>query len=319
MNRANNPDTKGNPLMLEIRDLTIGFGRYSRGLRRTRTIAVFNLQLSVSEGEVLAVVGSSGSGKSLLAHAILGILPPNAHVTGSILFKGEPLTPERQKRIRGSEIALIPQSVQYLDPLMRVGDQVRQSARQGDPAELQRSVFRKYRLADAVAKWFPFQLSGGMARRVLLSTAAVSGARLFIADEPTPGLDAAAMAETLDRFRRLAEEGGGVMLITHDIEAALTVADRIAVLYAGTVVEVARRRDFRDDGALLRHPYTRALWRALPSQGFAALPGSQPVYGAGTVGCAFAPRCEWATKDCTETAPLQREVRDGEVRCFHAT
>ncbi|MEC0225705.1 ABC transporter ATP-binding protein [Paenibacillus alba] len=305
--------------MLEVSKLSIRFTRFDRRLRQVHTEMIHNLHLTIMSGEILAVVGSSGSGKSLLAHAILGILPNNAQVSGDIYFKGEALTPVSQRRLRGKEIALIPQSVQYLDPLMRVGEQVRQSVRQGDPVELQRKAFNKYNLAEYVAKWFPFQLSGGMARKILISTATVSGARLLIADEPTPGLDDLAMTETLFRFRQKAEEGCAVMLITHDVEAALTVADRIAVLYAGTVVEIALRSDFTGNGEMLRHPYTKALWKALPSQQFTAIPGVQPVPDALPKGCVFAPRCSLATSKCEEFSPEPRKLRDGEVRCFHAT
>lgn len=305
--------------MLDIQDLSIRFNRFQRGMKQVQTEVLHHLSLSIHAGEIVAVVGSSGSGKSLLAHAILGILPGNARISGRMAFKGEALTPERQKRLRGSDIALIPQSVQYLDPLMSVGEQVRQSVRRGDPLEKQQGAFRKFHLAQKVADFFPFQLSGGMARKVLVSTATVSGARLFIADEPTPGLDAPAMKETLGRFRLLAEEGGAVMLITHDIEAALTIADRIAVLYAGTVVEIACRSDFADNGAGLRHPYTKALWQALPSQQFTSTAGSQPLPGEQPQGCAYAPRCGVATKECGVQFPELRRVRNGKTRCFHAT
>ncbi|NQX58146.1 ABC transporter ATP-binding protein [Paenibacillus qinlingensis] len=305
--------------MLEISRLSIRFNRWDRRMRQVHTETIHNLHLSVAAHEILAVVGSSGSGKSLLAHAILGILPNNAQVSGSIQFKGEELTPERQRRIRGKEIALIPQSVAYLDPLIRVGEQVQQSVRQGDPVELRRKAFNKYNLADYVAKWFPFQLSGGMARKILVSTATVSGARLLIADEPTPGLDTLAMAETWSRFRQLADDGCAVILITHDIEAALTVSDRIAVLYAGTVVEIALRSDFTGNGERLRHPYTKALWRALPGQHFVAIPGSQPLPDSLPKGCVFAPRCSSATIECEALQPEPRTLRNGEVRCLHAT
>ncbi len=305
--------------MLDIRDLSIRFSRFQRGMKQVQTEVLHHLSLSIHAGEIAAVVGSSGSGKSLLAHAILGILPGNARVSGLMEFKGEALTPERQKKLRGREIALIPQSVQYLDPLMAVGEQVRQAVRQGDPVDKQQGAFRKFNLAQKVADFFPFQLSGGMARKVLVSTATVSGARLFIADEPTPGLDAPAMKETLGRFRLLAEEGGAVMLITHDIEAALTVADRVAVLYAGTVVEIASHSDFADHGAGLRHPYTKALWAALPSQQFAATAGAQPLHGEQPQGCAFASRCGAATQECQVQFPELRGVRNGKTRCLHAT
>lgn len=305
--------------MLDIQDLSIRFSRFQRGMKQVQTEVLHHLSLSITAGEIVAVVGSSGSGKSLLAHAILGILPGNARVSGHMEFMGKALTPERQKRLRGRDIALIPQSIQYLDPLMSVGEQVRQAVRQGDPVEKQHSAFRKFNLAQQVADFFPFQLSGGMSRKVLVSTATVSGARLFIADEPTPGLDGPAMKETLGRFRLLAEEGGAVMLITHDIEAALTVADRVAVLYAGTVVEIACRSDFADHGAGLRHPYTKALWSALPSQQFTATAGSQPLHGEQPEGCAFASRCQAATQECRVQLPDLRGVRNGKTRCLHAT
>ncbi|MZQ86712.1 ATP-binding cassette domain-containing protein [Paenibacillus sp. 5J-6] len=304
--------------MLEVSELSISFHRLDRHYRPIHTVAIHKLELSIEAGEILAVVGSSGSGKSLLAHAILGILPRNAQVTGTINFKGEKLTADRQQSLRGKDIALIPQSVQYLDPLMRVGDQVKQAVRRGDPAVLQQKAFNKYKLSDFVAKLFPFQLSGGMARKILVSTATVSGAQLLIADEPTPGLDPSSMRETLGRFKQLAEEGCAVMLITHDIEAALTIADRIAVLYAGTVVEIASRSDFTGDGERLRHPYTQALWRALPGNGFVPLPGAQPLPDALPTGCVFAPRCALATSECEQFPPESRTVRSGRVRCIHS-
>ncbi|WP_201318528.1 ABC transporter ATP-binding protein [Paenibacillus sp. EPM92] len=303
--------------MLEVNELSVRFTRYERGLRQTTIETIHKLGLTIDAGEILAVVGASGSGKSLLAHAILGILPGNAQVSGTIRFDGEELTPARQAQLRGRDIALVPQSVQYLDPLMRVGRQVRQAVRTGDPIERQRSAFARYRLKPEAADLFPFQLSGGMARRVLVSTATVSGARLVIADEPTPGLDETALREALGRFRELADGGCAVMLITHDIEAALSVSNRIAVLYAGSVVEIACCEEFAGDGADLRHPYTRALWRALPQNDFVPIPGAQPLPDALPPGCAFAPRCSWATPECGVAPPEPRTVRGGMVRCLH--
>jgi len=305
--------------ILEVKNLSIHFRQYTNGLRRRTLEAVSGFTLSLNEGEVLAVVGASGSGKSLLAHAILGILPPNAERYGEIVYAGEPLTGERQAALRGKEIALIPQSVGYLDPLMRVGAQVRTAVRTGDPAEEQRKAFARYGLRAETEKLFPFQLSGGMARRVLVSTAVVSGARVLIADEPTPGLDPAALAQALGYFRELADRGAAVMLITHDIESALTIADRIAVFYAGTTVEIAPATDFAGDGAALRHPYTRALWRALPRNGFAPIPGAQPSPDALPDGCLFEPRCDMATPACAARKPRLQQVRGGSVWCEHVT
>ncbi|MCR8631538.1 ABC transporter ATP-binding protein [Paenibacillus radicis (ex Xue et al. 2023)] len=305
--------------LLKVNDLCVGFTQYISLLRQKRLQVIHNLEFAVDAGEVVAVIGSSGSGKSILAHAVLGILPSNAHVSGNIYFGGEELTPSRQDKLRGSEIALIPQSVQYLDPLMRVGKQVRHSVKTGDPVKAQRAIFGRYGLKAEVETMFPFQLSGGMARRVLVSTATVSGARLVIADEPTPGLDAASIKEALGQLRELADQGCAVMLITHDIESALTISDRIAVLYAGTTVEIANREDFSGKGEQLRHPYTQALWRALPHNEFVPIPGSQPLSGAVPAGCAFAPRCPLAVQACMESLPQARELRDGMVRCIHAS
>lgn len=255
--------------LLEIDDLNISFTRYDKGLRQMDRSVIRSLSLTVHPGEIVAVVGASGSGKSLLAHAILGILPSNAKWSGNLMFDGQPLTPKLMKKLRGREIALVPQSVDFLDPLMRVGMQVRQAVRVGDPVEEQIKAFQKMRLGPKAAKRYPFQLSGGMARRVLVSIASVSGARLLIADEPTPGLDEAVVQETLNMFRQFADAGTAVIFITHDLEAAMFIADRVAVFYSGTILEMAEAADFTGKGERLRHPYSQALWQALPQNVFA--------------------------------------------------
>lgn len=305
--------------ILEVQDLAVSFSQYTEGLRQKELKVITSLNLTIHPGEVLAVVGSSGSGKSLLAHGILGILPSNATVTGTISYKGQSLTPKSQAALRGKEIALVPQSVNYLDPLMKVGKQVRTAVKGGDAIQAQREVFTRYQLHSQVEDLFPFQLSGGMARRVLVSTAVVSGAELIIADEPTPGLDAAAVKEALSCFRELADKGAAVMLITHDIETALSIADRIAVFYAGTTVEIAPAKDFKGKGEALRHPYTKALWRALPQNDFQPIPGFQPLPSALPAGCLFEPRCQHASPQCATVQPESRIVRNGMVRCNYAT
>ncbi|WP_432360365.1 ABC transporter ATP-binding protein [Sporosarcina sp. UB5] len=304
--------------ILEVNDLSISFNQYTSGLKQRKLNVISNLNIALEKGKITAVVGASGSGKSLLANAILGILPNNANVSGTISYEGEVLTQARQSSLRGSEIALIPQSVNYLDPLMRVGNQVRTSVKAGDPVGEQQKVFERLHLNKNVEKMYPFQLSGGMARRTLLSTAIVSGAKVIIADEPTPGLDPIVIKEALESFRELADSGCAVMLITHDIGSALTIADEIAVFYAGTTVEIAPVDNFSGDGEALRHPYTRALWRALPQNDFIPIPGSQPHPGELPPGCLFAPRCPLATPECDKGQPEMRNLRDGKVRCIHA-
>ncbi|GAB6990178.1 ABC transporter ATP-binding protein [Paenibacillus pini] len=305
--------------ILEVKNLSVSFKQYTAGLKQIQHNVISSLNVNLEAGEILAVVGASGSGKSILAHAILGILPSNASVSGVITFEGEELTQARQQAVRGKQIALVPQSVNFLDPLMRVGSQVRTSVRKGKAVEAQRAVFKRLHLRQEVEHMYPFQLSGGMARRTLLSTAMVSGAKVMIADEPTPGLDPVVMKEALDHFREFANQGCAVMLITHDIDSALQIADKIAVFYAGTIVEIARAEDFIGQGEAIRHPYSKALWRALPQNNFIPIMGSQPHPGALPLGCLFAPRCEMATPECQEDQPEMRNLRDGMVRCIHAT
>ena len=304
--------------LLEVSDLSVSFRMYDSGLEQKQLPVISSLSLKVLPGEILAVAGSSGSGKSLLASAILGILPGNATVSGSLRFDGEPLTPERQAKLRGTEIALVPQSVAFLDPLMKVGAQV-DGHRKPRPTERRRKLFCRFGLPEQTERLYPFQLSGGMARRVLVSTALLTSARLIIADEPTPGMSLEQAEEALAMFRAMADEGKGVVLITHDIDLAFHSADRIAVFYAGTTVETAPAADFRQGPEALRHPYSKALWRALPQHEFRPIPGFQPYAGNLPSGCLFAPRCPCRTAECEKSVPPMQTVRKGEVRCFHAT
>ncbi len=305
--------------IVEVENLSISFKRYTSRFKQVNHQVISNLNVSIEAGEIVAVVGASGSGKSLLAHALLGILPNHANVSGAMTYKGEPLTAKRQGKLRGKEMSLVPQSVNFLDPLMKIGKQVRQSAKHHKAAFLQKKVFERYRLPEKTEKLYPFQLSGGMARRALLATAVVSEAELIIADEPTPGLDSAVIEEALTNLRELADNGSAILLITHDIEAALKIADKIAVFYAGTTVEVAPAADFTGKGERLRHPYSKALWRALPQNDFIPIPGAQPHPSELPPGCLFAPRCKSATSQCRHEQPTNQTVRNGMVRCFHAT
>lgn len=304
--------------LLEIHDLSVSFRMYDNYLNQTDLQVISNLYLTVYPGEVVAVAGASGSGKSLLASAILGILPENASVRGHLHYQEQELNPERQAQLRGSEIALVPQSVAYLDPLMKAGKQA-DGHRRPVRSEKRKALFRRFGLPDKTEQLYPYQLSGGMARRVLVSAALMADARLLIADEPTPGLGLAQALETLHMFRNMADEGKAVILITHDIDLAVSFADRIAVFYAGTTVETAPASDFRAGADALRHPYSRALWRALPQNGFQPLAGTQPYAGSLPEGCLFAPRCPHCTEVCLKNIPPVREVRGGEVRCFYGT
>ncbi len=291
--------TKDKEPLLEVKDFSLSFTEYA--------------------GEIVAVLGSSGSGKSLLADAILGILPDNSETKGTIYFENELLTVARQNQIRGKEIALIPQSVKALDPLMKTGRQVQNAIRdKKDKIRIQEEAFRKLGLPEGTGKLYPFELSGGMARRVLIATAMVGDAKLIIADEPTPGLDKANLEETLSHIKQLGSANSGMMFITHDIYAAIEIANKIAVFYAGETIEIANKEDFSGQGENLKHPYTKALWRALPENDFVPLIGNQPQINESISGCAFSPRCPIATDLCREKKPESSWVNNTMVRCFYA-
>ena len=270
--------------LLTVEDLTVAFDMYDPAAPffragRARSEVLHGLTLSVHAGEILAVVGASGSGKTVLADALLGLFEPNSEVRGCIWFDGKSQTAESLKALRGHGISLVPQSVNHLDPLMRVGEQVRGVARGATRAERQadarrraarqRELFAAYGLAPEVERLYPHQLSGGMARRVLLMCALMDEPRLIVADEPTPGLDLDLAVHALDDLRSFANAGGGVLLITHDIELALRACDRVAVFRDGTVVEETARESFSSP-ELLRRPFSRELWHALPGHDFAA-------------------------------------------------
>lgn len=319
MINKSHPDTKGVTPLLQVKNLSLSFPQYKEGFEESYIQVIRDFELTIHSGEIVAVVGSSGSGKSLLADSILGILPENAQTNGTILFEGAPLTPTLQEELRGKAISLIPQSVKALDPLMKTGKQVQSVVRdKKNRKRIQEEAFLKLNLPPNTGDKYPFELSGGMARRVLIATAMLSGAKLIIADEPTPGLDEQACEETLINIKQLSETNGGVMLITHDIHAALKIADKIAVFYAGETIEIANKEDFSGQGELLRHPYTKALWRALPENDFKALKGNQPESEEVFTGCVFAARCHIATEYCKNNKPKSAVINNGITRCFYA-
>lgn len=252
--------------ILSVDRLSVTFTRYGRGLSRVELPAIREVSLTVEPGRVTAVVGESGAGKSLLAHAILGLLPQNARVGGTISYNGAPLTAERAQALRGREISLIPQGVTYLDPMMKVGQQLRRGRNDRSTRERCRAALERYGLGPEVEERYPFELSGGMARRVLIACAVMDAPRLIVADEPTPGLDVKAARRVLGHFRELAEEGAGVLFITHDLELACAVAHKVAVLREGRTVDEVPARCFQT-GEGLSHPYSLALWRAMPKNG----------------------------------------------------
>ena len=304
--------------LLEVNSLSISFTQYVQGLNRHESKVISDLTIDINESEIVAVLGSSGSGKSLLAHSILGILPYNANVTGELKYKGNVLDQELKEKLRGKEICLIPQSVNYLDPLMKVSEQAigecKDEAEHKEKKLRQREIFSRYGLDESVDDLYPFELSGGMARKVLLSTALIGDPDLLIADEPTPGLDAKSVEETIQDIKNLKEHGKGVLLITHEIDVALKTADRVAIFYSGYVIEINEVENFKDADNVL-HPYTKALINSLPRNGFNLTEGVQPL---GEVhGCPYYENCPIRLDKCENNIP-QLEEHDGVmIRCFN--
>ena len=251
--------------ILEVKNLNIGFNMYDKLLNQKLYQMVFDLNVTIKKGEILAIAGSSGSGKSLMAHAILGILPKNTVVSAEIKFKNEIVDEDRLSQLRGKEITFVPQSIAYLDPLMTIEDQLmRKDINKQDFFKVMDTLgFTKADLGK-----YPFQLSGGMARRVLIANTILSKADLIIADEPTPGLSLDLAIEVLNHFRNMANDGKGILLITHDIDLVCNIADRMSIFYGGHILETLNTKDFLKGEKYIRHPLTKAFWRALPQNDF---------------------------------------------------
>ena len=251
--------------ILEVKNLNIGFNMYDKLLNQKLHQMVFDLNVTIKKGEILAIAGSSGSGKSLMAHAILGILPKNTVISAEIKFKNEIVDENRLSQLRGKEITFVPQSIAYLDPLMTIEDQLmRKDINKQDFFKVMDTLgFTKADLGK-----YPFQLSGGMARRVLIANTILSKADLIIADEPTPGLSLDLAIEVLNHFRNMANDGKGILLISHDIDLVCNIADRMSIFYGGHILETLNTKDFLKGEKYIRHPLTKAFWKALPQNDF---------------------------------------------------
>lgn len=307
------------PDRLQVRDLCVRF-RTRHGV----VAALSDVTFDVAAGEFCVVVGESGGGKSVLAHALLGTLPTNVDVTGSARLDGGELIgidTARLRAHRARDFAFIPQSpATALNPVRRIGRLMVESARaKGVPRDEVRVRLDAVTgnlgldLAD-LGRRYPHQLSGGMQQRVVTAMAAVAQPKVVIADEPTSALDADLVADTAAQLRCLADNGAAVIVITHDLRFAASLGGRLALLYAGRLVESRSTPGFFADPA---HPYGRGLLGALPERGAVPIPGSAPVPTELPPGCAFAPRCRHADNACSQRMPEPVALDDGFVRCVH--
>lgn len=322
MNQANT--------ILEVKGLTLRFKTEKGSLNLFE-----DLNLKVYDGEIVGIVGESGSGKSTLAYSIIGLLPMNAEIiAGSIFFEGNDilrLKEDEIRKIRGRKITMVFQDpATSLNPLFRIREQMldvinNNTGLKGKVAESYAlELLKKVELPDveSVMDSFPFELSGGMQQRVMIALALSSKPRLIIADEPTTAVDATIQMQILSLLKKLRQEDRfSMILITHSVIATKEVCDRIAVMYAGDVVEIGRVEEVLKSP---KHPYTQALINSIPyprrpgeqKKVLAVVPGQVPDLTHPPSGCRFHPRCPYAMEKCMKERPELYTINEDEVRCF---
>lgn len=312
--------------LLEIRNLQIDFSRDGKALR-----AVDNVSLTIGEGETLALVGESGSGKSVTALSIARLIPspPARYAGGEIFVDGRDvlqMSAGELRDIRGGVISYVFQEPgASLDPVFRVGSQIKEALKlHRREAATEAEMIRLLKLVgipapEARIRSYPHEMSGGMQQRVMLAIALASQPRLLVADEPTTALDVTVQAQIIELLRELKQQlGMAILLITHNLGLVGDIADRVAVMYAGQIVEsgptlAVLQRPF--------HPYTQALLKSVPDldwQGerLLTIPGQVPQLGAFPTGCRFHPRCSIAKPECSQRHPPLSEAEPQRwVRC----
>ena len=319
--------------LLEVKNLHTYF-KTKKGIVK----AVNDVTYSLDAGKTLGIVGESGSGKSVSAMSIIKLLDGNGYIeSGSITFDGKDIlqcTDKEMYHIRGNEISVIFQEpMTSLNPVFTVERQI------GEVLRIHQNMNKKQAAAKAVelladvkipnpervAKQYPFQLSGGMRQRVMIAMALACKPKLLIADEPTTALDVTIQAQILKLMNDLkAQMGTSILFITHDLGVIHEMADEVAVMYCGQIVEKAPARTIFHDGTY-SHPYTEGLMTSIPQlntpkgEKLDAIPGSVPNPLYLPQGCKFGPRCKYCTKRCEEAEPPLQEVEPGHVvRCFYA-
>ncbi|HUE36136.1 MAG TPA: ABC transporter ATP-binding protein [Candidatus Acidoferrum sp.] len=315
--------------LLEIKNLKMDFGKNAAALR-----AIDGVSLTIGAGETVCLVGESGCGKTVAALSIGRLVPtpPANYISGEILLDGRDvlkMSKSELQQVRGGVVSYVFQEPgAALNPVFRVGNQIKESLKLHRPEKANDAeVIRLLKLVGIPApesriRNYPFEMSGGMQQRVMIAMALASEPKLLVADEPTTALDVTIQAQILDLLRELKQRlGMAILLITHNLGIVGDMADRVAVMYAGQVVEMAPARE------LLRrplHPYTRALMNSVPklagdADRLSAIPGNVPRIGNFPPGCRFYPRCPSARPECASTLPDLTQVEPGRwTRCLYA-
>jgi peptide/nickel transport system ATP-binding protein len=307
--------------LIRISGLKVVFSTRSEEIR-----AVDSVDLDIRSGDTISLIGESGCGKTVLGMAIMGLLPKNAMISGTIRYGDQEIlsAPDRtMQKIRGKEIAMISQnSANTLNPVMTIGNQIAEpllihhllpatEARRETLRLLSALGFDK---PETAAGQYPHEFSGGMRERILIALALICNPRLIIADEPTAGLDAQVKSQILHLIKKQIADNRTLFLITHDMGTASFLGTRIVVMYAGEIVETGPTKEVL---ALPMHPYTQGLLASLPSAGLHPIPGMSPTPAHLPGGCRFCARCPSATDRCNTLHPTLKETRDTrQVRCF---
>lgn len=306
--------------LLKIQDLKVYFNA------RGKTVKANNgIDLEIRENEILGLIGETGCGKSILGRAIVGLLSDNVEIGGKIVYKNEDildLSEDKLRKIRGKDIGIILQNPSAaLNPVLSVGNQISEIYRYHENMGKKEARIKTAKMLEMVGidpkrmHEYPHQFSGGMKQRVMIAMGLALNPGLLIADEPTKGLDPATKDKIVDLICELVTNRNmSLLLITHDLGVAEKMCDRVAVMYAGEIIEIATIENILSNP---RHPYTQDLLNSRPKKGLNPTAGESPSLSSPPAGCKFHPRCRCVIGECPKTHPQLIETENGtSVRCF---